>query len=36
VRLVLGQDIARGQLVLRPALQPDHALTAAETLVKAP
>lgn len=36
VRLILGQDMARGQLVLRPALQHDHTLAAAESPVKAP
>ncbi len=36
LRLVLGQDLARGQLVLRPALPPDHTLAAAELPSKAP
>lgn len=36
LRLVLGQDLARGQLVLRPALQPGHTLAAAELPSKAP
>lgn len=36
LRLVLGQDLARGQLVLRPSLPHHHALAAAEVPNKAP
>jgi Flp pilus assembly protein TadD len=36
MRLVLGQDLARGQLVLRPALQRHQALVAADLPAKAP
>lgn len=36
VRLVLGQDMARGQLVLRPTLQRHHSLATAESPPKAP
>jgi len=36
LRLVLGEDLARGQLVLRPALQPAHTLAVTESATKAP
>ena len=36
VRLILGQDLVRGQLVLRPALQDHHTLATAELPAKAP
>lgn len=36
MRLVLGQDMARGHLVLRPATQPDHAPALAQVAAKAP
>jgi Flp pilus assembly protein TadD len=36
MRLVLGQDLARGQLVLRPASQPQQVLAAAGLPTKAP
>jgi tetratricopeptide (TPR) repeat protein len=36
MRLVLGQDLARGQLLLRPALQDHQALAAADLPTRAP
>ena len=36
VRLVLGQDMARGQLVLRPVLPRHYTLATAELPAKAP
>jgi hypothetical protein len=36
MRLVLGQDLGRGQLVLRPAAQGQRALAAADLPSKAP
>jgi Flp pilus assembly protein TadD len=36
MRLVLGQDLARGQLVLRPASQSEQTLAAADLPTKAP
>lgn len=36
MRLILGQDLARGELVLRPASQRHQALAAAELPIKAP
>ncbi|MGJ9418412.1 tetratricopeptide repeat protein [Massilia sp. CMS3.1] len=36
VRLILGQDLVRGQLALRPALQNHHTLATAELPAKAP
>jgi hypothetical protein len=36
MRLVLGQDLARGQLVLRPASQSQQTLAAADLATKAP